>query len=866
MATTLQIGAVAQITKVQFDSMTLKLNTLDCVLVDPATIPALGDAVTMTNPAWTGTVIKVGKRDIVDKAGSHIYVTIGATNAVVAGASAGPFGLSDAPNGSTTFGFSGLQTENTQNADGTTTAHGQCTINQAGLWPAMTFTLTSAGQGFSATNFSVVDVTVTWQGKDNVPQYLIEFGDPLVTMSVWANSSAAGVLPITTTKITDGAVTTPKVAAGAITADLLAAQLVLASLIATPALTGQRLELDQDGLRSIASDDTLEVNIPTDGSPVSVTGQIQASSLVSTGSSEFDGINLFATNSSTTLAAGVQAPSAAPTLTSGWNTHTPATPSVPSAGYTIDRINQCKYDAAGGASGATACMISVIQWIKSGNPNIYQVVEWKISDWSVDRATTLTGLTMGADFAPLGVCRLGTSWYMIAQDVSSTTTYRVTKITRSTGAQSATATRVSAMSDITTDGTNLLIGTQNASATVETWTTAPAFSATKTLTGLTGLNTTRFLNALEWDGSAWWVNSQDQTASPFPVRAYKFTPATGALVANSDFPAATTASQTRFDLWWDGTVFHSNGGHINVPVVYDHTSWDWTTASAVYWVGYAWYDNAGTTHETTIGPRNSITMDRRMRLSVSNATIPVGGADDPNHVRVYMAPNATDPGAGNFKRQVDDAATQRYLTTYNAAGGADGAGTAFPGGVGGTIASTGAGWTLRGNGSTQFGGASFPPLAATGDHYYRTDRLLWFYFDGTNWLSSSLYILEFAYQGIAATSTILTFAPPQWAGSDIWLETSRSTFLVSGGGSALSGSHSWIGTVNKRPTGNTQTSLGTHTINSGSSAVWRTDDIAIGALLAAGTTYFAFDIAWVKTGTPGALNGFEILTYRLVAT
>ena len=161
MATTLTIGAVDQTAFIGHQSMTCKLNTLDLTLVDPATVPALGDAVALTDPTWAGTVVKVGTTDPVDRAG-HVFVKIAATNSAAALASAAPFGLSDAPDNSTTYGYRGLSVETQANQDGTTTVHGACTIQRAGLWPAMTFLLTSANRGLSGAGFSVTNVTVTW--------------------------------------------------------------------------------------------------------------------------------------------------------------------------------------------------------------------------------------------------------------------------------------------------------------------------------------------------------------------------------------------------------------------------------------------------------------------------------------------------------------------------------------------------------------------------------------------------------------------------------------------------------------------------------------------------------------------------------
>jgi hypothetical protein len=671
----------------------------------------------------------------------------------------------------------------------------------------------------------------------------------------------------TWSKATDGAdivtgtILAGAIAAGAIHAEALAATIILGSLIQT-ASSGRRVELDADGIRLYDASGGLLVVIPTDGSPVYVNGEIEASSLVVTGNAELHGAaNSLAKESATVLQAGVQAPSSAPTLSKGWASHTPTVPTL--AGYSLSGISNGYYDTAGGASGATACFVAcAVFW--NGTAHAYRAIEWKISDWSIDRQTTLTGLPTGAAFGgfPFGFTRLGASWYMANVDPTIGGQNTVRKFNRSDGVQTAAVNRTVAQfaQDIKSDGTNLLVMVTDGTTTkIETWTSAPAFSATKTLTGLPGSATG---SSVEYDGTNWWVAIEETS------RAYKITISTGAVVANADFPISFVGYAA---LYWDGTVFHSGSDSLTAPTIKDHTSWDWTTASAIYWVGYAWYDDAGTTHETVIGPRQSITMGRRQQLTVGNATIPTGGADDPDKVRIYMKPNATDPGAGAFKLQVTDALTTRILTTYNSGGAADGAGTAFPGGTGALLQSAGTGWLFRGDGSMALGGASFPASPTTNDSYFRADLDLWFYYDGTRWLSSDLFETGYAGANMAASdpgNSCRGEAPPIPSGcSDIWLVDWLQTIDVVGG-TALSGSHNWVGTlVTVRDGSATQDTVTTATISSGALSVYRKlATVSIGALMDSGTAHGMYFVNWVKTGTPGNLYDYGTITYRIVAT
>jgi len=112
-------------------------------------------------------------------------------------------------------------------------------------------------------------------------------------------------------------------------------------------------------------------------------------------------------------------------------------------------------------------------------------------------------------------------------------------------------------------------------------------------------------------------------------------------------------------------------------------------------------------------------MRRRERVQVQNPAIPTGGADDPNNVRIYFKPNATDPGAGNFKKQVEDALTARFLTDYNSAGAADGAGTAFPAGTPAELKSAGGQWSLKGDGTAVLGHPTVTDIANASGTYSR---------------------------------------------------------------------------------------------------------------------------------------------------
>jgi hypothetical protein len=181
--------------------------------------------------------------------------------------------------------------------------------------------------------------------------------------------------------------------------------------------------------------------------------------------------------------------------------------------------------------------------------------------------------------------------------------------------------------------------------------------------------------------------------------------------------------------------------------------------------------------------------------------------------------------------------------------------------VEGALQEVGAAVAAAGSGPA---GTSFPGSPSVGERFWRTDLGLEFYYDGTRWLSVDLHEVRLIPDSaLPLTSTVAARAGvPILVGADIWLVKTQTNLYVYGGGSALSGSHKWVGTLLKSPAG---TTLDTVTIDSGASAVFRQSTAtAIDALL--GSTNFEVDMAWTKTGTPGPLLPFTAISYRHVAT
>jgi hypothetical protein len=171
------------------------------------------------------------------------------------------------------------------------------------------------------------------------------------------------------------------------------------------------------------------------------------------------------------------------------------------------------------------------------------------------------------------------------------------------------------------------------------------------------------------------------------------------------------------------------------------------------------------------------------------------------------------------------------------------------------------------------GGLAFPSAANDRDVFFNTTYMLRFYFENVtshDWLTTHGYQESFVHVG-----TALPFAatvadamrhsnPGSELGLDPWVNGLEATFLVNGG-TALGASHKWVGVVSAVDASNALTTVGTFTINSGSSSVWRKLNIGVDAAYAL-ATYYSFVIAWTKTGTPGNLYVLVDMKYRLIGT
>jgi hypothetical protein len=159
-------------------------------------------------------------------------------------------------------------------------------------------------------------------------------------------------------------------------------------------------------------------------------------------------------------------------------------------------------------------------------------------------------------------------------------------------------------------------------------------------------------------------------------------------------------------------------------------------------------------------------------------------------------------------------------------------------------------------------GSTFPSDQGVGDRFYRTDRRLEYFWDGTRWLSQTTYVSQMqldANPPYTATAAAVLRGRLAHGGFDLYITAVEWSFYVGGGGSALSGSHKWTCALTTDPGGAT---LNTGLIDSGSSSVWR--EVRYQPNTVQANSVFRAVVGVTKTGSPGDLYLHCDVHYRLV--
>jgi hypothetical protein len=160
-------------------------------------------------------------------------------------------------------------------------------------------------------------------------------------------------------------------------------------------------------------------------------------------------------------------------------------------------------------------------------------------------------------------------------------------------------------------------------------------------------------------------------------------------------------------------------------------------------------------------------------------------------------------------------------------------------------------------------GTSFPGSPTADDLFYRTDRNIIYFYDGTRWLSIHQFTMQITTRselgsGLTATTT-LGYAPTRGASGDMYIEDLRvSCFAIA----ALTGSNFFTVDLDKRTTANAATVVGSIVMNSQTISTWANYVDNVNEVVD-GATYVTFALTATETGSANIFMSVEI-TYRLV--
>lgn len=159
-------------------------------------------------------------------------------------------------------------------------------------------------------------------------------------------------------------------------------------------------------------------------------------------------------------------------------------------------------------------------------------------------------------------------------------------------------------------------------------------------------------------------------------------------------------------------------------------------------------------------------------------------------------------------------------------------------------------------------GTSFPGSPATNTQFFRTDRGLAYYWDGTRWLTMHLYAQSFSQNGVVLPTSVADVYHQivPWVDYDQWLVDYHLHIRVA---TTNNGTNFWSALLRKVDlTAAAVTTISTLTTAAEAPNNFVRLKAPINALL--GTTWTRIDVSYTKTGSPGTMSSAPMLTYRLV--
>ncbi len=159
-------------------------------------------------------------------------------------------------------------------------------------------------------------------------------------------------------------------------------------------------------------------------------------------------------------------------------------------------------------------------------------------------------------------------------------------------------------------------------------------------------------------------------------------------------------------------------------------------------------------------------------------------------------------------------------------------------------------------------GTSFPGSPSSGDRYFRSDRGIAYYYDGTRWLSEQIFTMEIPGYGINQVNTVdYILAPPfRQQSYDIYIEA----FSMASINTLATPASNYFSFRLKtfEVTGSVTTNLGSGFNTSGNAQnVWVCQSESIGAVVASSIEILI--VSLTETGTQSILHAVSI-PYRVI--
>jgi hypothetical protein len=626
--------------------------------------------------------------------------------------------------------------------------------------------------------------------------------DSVAASNILAGAVVAGKLAagaVEAGNIAANAVQAGNIAAGTITANDIASGTLSAAVAVTGSLTagdpvGSRVVIDTEGVRQYNDGGDIVTNLPTDAAvPSTFEGAIIAQALSVNGNLSIRGTtNEVSEGAEIKLAAGISPPSAAPNVAIGYQTYIPGRWTVDEAWEPVGTHGVADdaniYAAMNDNTGRMGRLIGpsskYYNWATvTDNAGLTRSVQSFGSMTSCYVGSSERIVTFGkqtsAGNAPIGVM---IAWDVFPMNASGTgaptilayqpmtmdsATYR-TRVGRCFSAIGSSVLRDQICIAVQRDATNDIVlrrylvnsGTTSFDVQGADLTVTDPLGSSEELAGV-AYGSSAKMGFPGTDQTIWVVFSDSKTrvwnTSGVRQTALEFT---------------NEASSQRMAPWGDVATnafyaFRSNQLTNDTPITkYTNTHWP-GTESSVWWISNTWYDSnaTGGTHETTQGPRASITMRPRAGLTVTVAPFPAPPAvpttDDVVAARVYVGRGATDPTRTAMDLVGTPVAPTRtyfigtvdnvWLPVTTTPPATNGFPTSIPAKL---LAGDGLGWSIDGDGKITAGGVLFD--AAKPGYTSSAMRTLAFAGDGTQVTTTSTAGIAMGASGAQGTFV----APP----------------------------------------------------------------------------------------------------------